>query len=249
MDIVTAFFADVPQDPKDPRIKAKMDKANEVLEKLTYGGGINRPTFRVVKLEPIPQISLHEMRLRIGPISNEVQPSYVAKQMMEQVLPHVFTAVGGGKGVHYAVWDRGQEAGVVKAEGIPVSVGLGEELMKVLRDNNEGRFNGRGTGERPPIPVSQNTRTGTGNIKLEVFSWEIVEEMVKKGLRIGEKTHKVEVWGKPPRKAKPGTGLLPPPPNPPRRQIGDRTAGPYLGGRTNASDVDLKDTTSHSAHL
>ena len=30
-----------------------------------------------------------------------------------------------------------------------------------------------------------------------------------------DKTHKVEVWGKPPRKAKPGTGLLPPTPKPP----------------------------------
>ena len=35
VDIVMAFFANVPQDPKDPKIKAKMDKANEVLEKLT----------------------------------------------------------------------------------------------------------------------------------------------------------------------------------------------------------------------
>ena len=90
--------------------------------------------------------------------------------MTEQVFPQVFTAVGGGKVIHYAVWDRGQAAGGVKVEGIPVSAGLGEDLMKVLRDNNEGRFNGRWTGERPPIRVSQNTRTGTGNIKLEVFS-------------------------------------------------------------------------------
>ena len=50
VDIATAFFADVPQDPKDPRIKAKIDKANEVLEKQTSGGGMNHPTFRVVKL-------------------------------------------------------------------------------------------------------------------------------------------------------------------------------------------------------
>ena len=107
VDIATAFFADVPQEPKDPRIKAKMDKANEVLEKLTSGGGIDHPTFRVVKLEPIPQISLREMRWRIGPISNDIQASYVAKQMTEQVFPEVFTAVGGGKGVHYAFWDRG----------------------------------------------------------------------------------------------------------------------------------------------
>ena len=62
----------------------------------------------------------------------------------------------------------------------------------------------------PPSELVRNTRTGRGNIKLEVFSWEIVEEMVKKGLRIEEKTHKGEVWGKPPRKARPGTSLLPP---------------------------------------
>ena len=128
-----------------------MDKANEILEKLTSGGGVNHSTFRAVKLEPIPQISLRQMRWRIGPITHEVQASYVAKQMTEQVFQQVFTAVGGGKCIHDAVWDRGQAAGVVKVEGIPVAAGLGEELMKVLRDNNEGRFIGRWTGERPPI--------------------------------------------------------------------------------------------------
>ena len=125
--IATEFFADVPQDHKDPKIKATMDKANEVLKKLTSGGGVNHPTFRVVKLEPILQISLREMRWRIGPISNEVQASYVAKQMTEQVFPHVVTAVGGGKGIHYAVWERGQAAAVVKVEAIPVAAGLGKE--------------------------------------------------------------------------------------------------------------------------
>ena len=64
---------------------------------------MNHPTFKVVKLEPIPQISLCEMRWRIGPISHEMQASYVAKQITEEVFPQVFTAVGGGKGIHYAV--------------------------------------------------------------------------------------------------------------------------------------------------
>ena len=176
---------------------------------------MNHPTIRVVKLEPMPQIPPSEMRWRIEPISHEMQASYMAKQMTEQVFPHVFTTVEVGKGIHYAVWDRGQAAGVVKVEPIPVAAGLGEELIKALQDNNKGRFNGRWTGERPPIRVSQNTRTGMGNIKLEAFSWKIAEEMVKKDLRIGDKTHKVEVWGKPPRKAKPGTGLFPPTPKPP----------------------------------
>ena len=115
---------------------------------------MNHPTVNVVKLEPIPQISLREMTWRIGPISYEMQASYVAKQITEEVFPQVFTAVGGGKGIHYAVWDRGQAAGIVKVEEIPVAAGLGEDLIKILRDNNEGRFNGRWTGERPPIRVS-----------------------------------------------------------------------------------------------
>ena len=176
---------------------------------------MNHPTLKAVNLEPIPKISLRQMRWRIGPIAHEVQDSYVAKQITEQVFPEVFTAVGGSKGIRYAVWDRGQAAGVVKVEAILVAAGLGEDLMKVLRDNKEGRFNPRWTGERPPIRVSQNTRTGTGNIKLGVFSWEIAEEMIKKGLRIKDKTHKVEVWGIAPRIAKPGTGLLPPTTKPP----------------------------------
>ena len=219
-----------------------MDKANEVLEKLTSRGGANHHNFRVVKMEPIPQILLYEMRWRIGPISHDVQASYVAKQMTEQVFSHVFTAVGGGKGIHYVVWDRGQAAGVVKVEVIPVTARLGGKLIKVLRYNKEGRFNGSWTGERPFNQVSQNTRTGTGNIKLEVFSWEIAEEIVKKGLRIGDKTHKVEVWGKPPRKAKPGTGLLHLLPKRPHKQTRGRTAGPHPGGQTSALDAKLRDT-------
>ena len=62
MIIATTFFVDVPWDPKDIKIKATMDKANKVLEKLTSGGGVTHTTFRVEKLEPIPQISLREVR-------------------------------------------------------------------------------------------------------------------------------------------------------------------------------------------
>ena len=83
--------------------QAKIDKVNKVLEKLIIEGTMNHPTLQVVKLERIPQISLREMRWRIKPISYEVQASYVAKHMTEQLFPHVFTAIGGGKGIHYAV--------------------------------------------------------------------------------------------------------------------------------------------------
>ena len=40
VDIVTAFIADVPQDLKDLRIKAKMDQANEVSGKRRKEGRI-----------------------------------------------------------------------------------------------------------------------------------------------------------------------------------------------------------------
>ena len=59
--------------------------------------------------------------------------------------------MGVGKGIHYLMWDRGQAAGVRKVEAIPVPAGLGEQLIKVLKVNNKGRFNGSWTGGRPPI--------------------------------------------------------------------------------------------------
>lgn len=62
VDIATAFLADVPQELKDRRINAKMDKGNEVLEKLTSGGVVDHPTLNVVKVQPILQTSLCEMR-------------------------------------------------------------------------------------------------------------------------------------------------------------------------------------------
>ena len=214
MDIATAFYEDVPINPNDERYKERMAQVNEILEKLTSAEGGVQPTWRVVKVEPIPQISPREVRWRVGPIVNEIQASFVANRMHEQVFNEVFEPIPGKKGAHFTVWDRGMAAGVVKVEGVPVAAGIGAELNKTLTESNEGRFKGRWTGERPPMRVSQNNKLRICNIKLEVYSWEIAEEMVKKGLRIGEKNHKVEVWGKAPRKARPGTGRLPPSPKP-----------------------------------
>ena len=134
--------------------------------------------------------------------------------MHKQVFNEVFEPIPRKKGAHFMVWDRGMAAGVVKVEGVAVAAGIGAELNKTLSERNEGRFKGRWTGERPPMRVSQNNRFGTCNIKLEVYSWEIAEEMVKKGLKIEDKNHMVEVWGKAPRKARPRTGHLPPTPKP-----------------------------------
>ena len=150
----------------------------------------------------------------MGPIVNKTQASFVANRMHKQVFDKVFEPIPGKKGAHFTLWDRGMAAGVVKVEVVPVVAGIGAKLNKTLSESNKGRFKGRWTGERPPMRVSQNNRLGTCNIKLEVYSWEIAEEMVKKGLKIGDKNHKVEVWGKAPRKARLGTGRLPPTPKP-----------------------------------
>ena len=152
-----------------------------------------QPTCRVVKVEPIPQILPREVRWRVGPIVNETQARFVPNRMHEQVFDKVFEPIPGKKGAHFTVWDRGMAAGVVKVEGVPVAAGIGAELNKTLNESNEGRFKGRWTGERPPMRVSQNNRLGTCNIRLEVYIWEIAEQMVKKGLKIGDKNHKVEV--------------------------------------------------------
>ena len=36
--------------------------------------------------------------------------------------------------------------------------------------------------DRPPARISQNTMEGTGNIKLEVESWEIAQILVSSGI-------------------------------------------------------------------
>ena len=129
-----------------------------------------QPIWRVVKVEPIPQISPREVRWRVGPIVNETQASFVANRMHEQLFNEMFEPILGKKGAHYTVWDRGMAAGVVKVEGVPVTAGIEAELNKTLSKSNEGRFKGRWTGERPTMKVSQNNRLGTCNIKLEVYS-------------------------------------------------------------------------------
>ena len=62
VDIATALYEDVPTNPNDERYKEKMVKVNEILEKLTLAEGGVQPTWRVVKVEPISQISPREVR-------------------------------------------------------------------------------------------------------------------------------------------------------------------------------------------
>ena len=58
VDVVIAFYEDVPTNPNDERYKKKMAQVNRILEKLTSVEGGVQLTWWVVKVEPIPQISL-----------------------------------------------------------------------------------------------------------------------------------------------------------------------------------------------
>ena len=121
---MTAFYEDVPTNPNDGRYKKNMAQVNEILKKLTSVEGGAQPTWRVVKVEPIPQISQREVRWRVGPIVNEIQASFVANRMYEQVFSEVFEPISRKKGAHFTVWNRGMAAGVVKVEGVPVAAGI-----------------------------------------------------------------------------------------------------------------------------
>ena len=70
VNIATAFYEDVPTNPNDERYKKKMAKVNEILQKWTLAEVEVQPTWRVVKVEPIPQISPREVSWRVGPIVN-----------------------------------------------------------------------------------------------------------------------------------------------------------------------------------
>lgn len=85
--------------------------------------------------------------------------------MTKEVFQQVFTAVGGGKGIHDIVCDTGQAQRVVKVKSVSVASRVREDCTKELRNNKERTFNGRWTGKSPSIRVSQNTRAGTRNIK------------------------------------------------------------------------------------
>ena len=80
-----------------------MDQVNEVLKKLTSAEGETQPTWRVVKVEPIPQISPREVRWTVGLIVNETQASFVAKRMHDQVFSEVFEPIPSKRGAHYTV--------------------------------------------------------------------------------------------------------------------------------------------------
>ena len=148
----------------------------------------------MLKTEPIPHISKREMLWRIRPVHYSLYFNEVARQFHEGVTPECF-----GDSIHYTCVGLGLSAGVVKVIGAPISAGVGKELTDNMILENHNSLPNRWRGERPPARLSQNTKEGTGNIKLEVESLEIAKMLVSSGIVIKGKKCQVELWGQPPK--------------------------------------------------
>ena len=177
LDIVTIHHADVRPDTTEPAIKSKITQINECLNTLTTGTNLGNPPWKVQKAERIPHISKREMRGRIGPMHHSVHCKEVARQFHEVVTPEYLRHT-----IHYTCVDLGLSASMVKLTGAPIGAGVGKELTDNMILENQDRLQNRWPGERPPTKISQYTKEGTGNIKLEVQTWEIAKILLSSGI-------------------------------------------------------------------
>ena len=159
------------------------------------------------------------MRWIVGPVPHVVYATEVADRFHKEVIPETF----GTDTAHYTYVDLGKKAGVVKVTGVPISAGVGIDLVtRMILDNQAHRL-ARGRGDRLAIGVSQNNREGTRNMKLGVASWDMAKKLVQEGVMVGKKKCKVELWGQTYRVTnRRRTGSFPTPPtlgiqNPPKR--------------------------------
>ena len=180
-----------------------------------------------MRIEPVSQISAREMRWIVGPVPHGVYSAEVAERFHKEVIPDTF----GMDTVHYTCVDLGKKAGVVKVIGVPISTGVGMDLVTRMILDNQTHLPTRWRGERPAIGVSQNNREGTRNVKLEVASWDMAKKLVQEGIMIGKKKCKVELWGQTNRVTnRRKTGSFPSPPtqvaqNPPKRPWSGNSPG------------------------
>ena len=227
LDIVTMHHADVPHDATEPAIKSKIAQIHDCLKKLTTGSNLGNPPWKVLKAEPIPHISKREMRWRIGPVHHSIYSKEVARLFHEGVTPTCF-----GDTIHYTGVDLGLSAGVVKVIGVTIGAGVRKELTDNMILESQNRLPNRWLGERPPTRISQNTKEGTDNIKLEVESWEIAKMLVSSGIVIKGKKCQVELWGQPSKPQTKATGSFHTPTNTPaKRQNATRNAPQTPSGR------------------
>ena len=84
---------------------------------------------------------------------------------------------------------------MVKIIGVPVTVGVGMDLVTRMILDNQNHLTGGWSGERPAIRICQNNRENTGNLKLEMADWDVAKKLVMDGVMVGKKKCKVELWG------------------------------------------------------
>ena len=137
----------------------------------------------------VPQISPRETRWILGPIEDKIYAAEVAERFHKEVVPTVF-----GDTVHWTCIDLGKKAGMVKVIRVPVTPGVGMDLVSRMILYNQNHLTGRWRGERPAIRISQNNRENTGNIKLEVADWDVAKKLVMDGVMVGKKKCKVKLW-------------------------------------------------------
>ena len=135
VNIVTMHHQDVPTDVNTPTAKWAVNKANECLKKTTTDTSQSHPHWQVMRIEPVPQISAREMRWIVGPVPHGVYSAEVAERFHREVIPDTF----GIDTVHYTCVDLGKKAGVVKVIGVPISAGVGMDLVtRMILDPGDG---------------------------------------------------------------------------------------------------------------
>ena len=139
----------------------------------------------------------------MGPVHHSIYSKEVARQFHEGVTPECFD-----NSIHYTCVDLGLSAGVVKVIGVLIGAGVGKKLTDNMILENQNRLPNRWLGEKPLVRISQNTKQGTGDIKLEVESWEIAKMLVSSGIVIKGKKCQVELWGQSPKAKRKTTGTF-----------------------------------------
>ena len=121
------------------------------------------------------------MRWIVGPVPQGVCSAEIAGRFHKEVIPDTF----GMDTVHYICVDLGKKAGVVKVTGVPISAGVGMDLVTRMILDSQTPLPTRWRGKSPAIGVSQNNREGTRNVKLEVASWDEAKKLVQEGIMVG----------------------------------------------------------------
>ena len=77
------------------------------------------------------------MRWILGPIEHKIYAAEVAEKLHKEVVPTVFRDTG-----HKTCVDLGKKAGLVKVIGVPVTAGVGMDLVTKMILNNPNHLTG-----------------------------------------------------------------------------------------------------------